>query len=70
MPRLVLNRTPGQTIHIGDDIRVTVARIDGNHVRLEIEAPREVEVDREEVRANPRARRPAGLPRAAAATDR
>jgi carbon storage regulator len=47
---LVLNRRRDERIMIGDDIVVEVVEIRGEMVRLGIEAPREVRVDREEVR--------------------
>ncbi len=46
---LVLTRKSGETIHIGDDIRVTVMEIKGGQVRLGIEAPRRVKVFRGEI---------------------
>ena len=46
---LILTRTIGETIYIGDDITVTVMDIQGNQVRLGINAPIEVSVHREEV---------------------
>jgi carbon storage regulator len=46
---LVLSRKLGETIVISDCIKVTVTAIDGNKVRLGIEAPPEVRIDREEV---------------------
>jgi carbon storage regulator len=46
---LMLTRRPGETIVIGDDIRVTVVEVNGNQVRLGIGAPREVPVHREEI---------------------
>ena len=46
---LVLNRKPQQAIKIGDDIYVTVCRVDGNKVRLAIDAPKDVPVWREEL---------------------
>ena len=46
---LVLSRKSNQAIRIGDDIRVSIVRIDRNQVRLGIEAPGEVEVLREEL---------------------
>lgn len=46
---LVLSRKQGDSIVIGGNIRVTVARIEANQVRIGIEAPREVEVVREEI---------------------
>jgi len=47
---LVLQRFEGQAILIGDDIRVTVEMIKGERVRIGVEAPKHVRVDREEVR--------------------
>jgi carbon storage regulator len=47
---LVLGRKLNERILIGDDIVITVAAISGDQVRLGIEAPRNVAVDREEVR--------------------
>ncbi|WP_325435137.1 carbon storage regulator CsrA [Pseudomonas nitroreducens] len=46
---LILNRRPGETIRIGDDIEVTVLSITGNQIRLGVTAPRDVEVHRQEV---------------------
>ncbi len=46
---LILSRNEGQTIYIGDNIKVTVLGINGKQVRLGIDAPDEVAVDREEI---------------------
>ena len=46
---LVLSRTQGQRIVIGDDIVVTVNKVDGNRVSVGIDAPREVRVLRGEL---------------------
>jgi carbon storage regulator len=46
---LVLSRKANEAIIINDSIRVTVLGIKGDRVRLGIEAPREVTVDRAEV---------------------
>jgi len=46
---LVLTRKQLQTICIGDDIRITVAEVSGGRVKLAIDAPRHITVDREEV---------------------
>lgn len=51
MSRLVLTRSPNKTICIGDNIRVSVLSVSGANVRLAIEAPADVSVDREEIRA-------------------
>ena len=52
---LVLTRMVGESILIGDDVRVKVSGVvedaSGFRVRLAIEAPRSVQIDREEVRA-------------------
>ena len=46
---LVLTRRAGQSIVIGHDITVTVLDVRGDQVRLGINAPRSVDVHREEV---------------------
>jgi carbon storage regulator len=58
---LVLSRRANQSIVIGQDIVVTVIEIRGDHVRLGIEAPREVAVHRDEVAAEIRAANRAAL---------
>lgn len=49
---LVLSRKLGEKIVIGDNIVVTVVKIDRNQIRLGIEAPHEVPVYREEIAPN------------------
>lgn len=46
---LVLTRRAGQSIVIGHEITVTVLDVRGDQVRLGINAPRTVDVHREEV---------------------
>lgn len=46
---LILTRRIGESVMIGDDITVTVLRIAGSQVRLGIDAPRSVSVQREEI---------------------
>lgn len=46
---LILTRRVQEALIIGDDVTVTVLSIKGNQVRLGIDAPRHVEVHREEI---------------------
>lgn len=46
---LVLTRRAGQSIVIGHDVTVTVLDVRGDQVRLGINAPRTIDVHREEV---------------------
>jgi len=47
---LVLTRRPTEAILIGDDIKVTVLSVKGDAVRLGIDAPKDIQVDRTELR--------------------
>ncbi len=46
---LVLTRRVGERIQIGNDVVITVVRIQGDKVRIGIQAPAEIIVHREEV---------------------
>jgi len=46
---LVLTRKMGETITIGDQIRIKVVEMKGNQVRLGIEAPGDMRIYREEI---------------------
>ena len=46
---LILTRRVGETLMIGDDVKVTVLASKGNQVRIGIDAPRDVDVHREEI---------------------
>lgn len=46
---LVLTRKPNESIKIGDDIELSVIEIDGDQVKLGINAPKYVEIHRREV---------------------
>ena len=46
---LILTRRIGESVHIGDDIRLTVLGIRDSQVRIGINAPKEVPVHREEI---------------------
>jgi carbon storage regulator len=67
---LVLSRKSGETIVIGDDIRVTVLEIRGNSVKLGLAAPREVPLRRAElpVEEKPECHSPATVPFPSSAT--
>ena len=46
---LVLSRKLGQRFQMGQEIRITIVKIDRNSVRIGIEAPNDVLVYREEI---------------------
>lgn len=46
---LVLTRRQGESVRIGQDIRVTVVASTGAQVRIAIEAPEEIGIFREEI---------------------
>ncbi|MBL4760144.1 MAG: carbon storage regulator CsrA [Mariprofundaceae bacterium] len=46
---LILTRKTGETITVGDNIQIQVLSVKGGQVRIGIDAPREVLVNREEV---------------------
>lgn len=46
---LVLSRKKNQSIKIGDDIEITVLAVDGDQVKLGIEAPKNLDIHRKEV---------------------
>lgn len=46
---LVLTRRPGESIVIGNDIVVTVLDARGDQIRVGIDAPRSVQIHREEI---------------------
>lgn len=50
---LVLSRKAKEQIMIGDEVRITLLRIDGNKVRIGIDAPKHVRVIRGELHPEP-----------------
>jgi carbon storage regulator len=46
---LILTRRIGETLMIGDEVKVTVLGVKGNQVRIGVDAPRDVSVHREEI---------------------
>lgn len=49
---LVLTRKMGESITIGDDIRITVIAVKGQQVKIGIAAPSDTKVYREEIYAS------------------
>jgi carbon storage regulator len=50
---LVLTRRAGEAIYVGENIKVTMVRVAGGQVRVAIDAPRHVAIQREELRPSP-----------------
>ena len=46
---LVLSRKINETILIGDEVRVTLLGIDGDKIKIGVDAPRDIKVFREEL---------------------
>jgi carbon storage regulator len=46
---LVLSRKLGQRFQVGEGVRITVVKLDGKSVRLGIEAPEDVSIQRQEI---------------------
>ena len=54
---LILTRRVGETIMVGDDVRLTVLGVKGSQVRVGINAPKHIAVHREEIYARIQATR-------------
>jgi len=46
---LVLTRKKGESIQIGDDIEIKVISIEGDQIKLGIDAPKSIDIHRKEV---------------------
>lgn len=46
---LVLTRKPNEAIMIGDDIEITILSVEGEQIKLGINAPKNVEIHRKEI---------------------
>lgn len=46
---LVITRKNGESLLIGDDIEITISKIDDGSVKIAIEAPREIRILRKEL---------------------
>ena len=46
---LILTRNINKSIQIGDDVTVTILSVNGNQIKIGIDAPKDVGVHREEI---------------------
>ena len=46
---LILTRRAGETIMVGDEVKITIIGIKANQVRIGVDAPRQIAVHREEI---------------------
>jgi carbon storage regulator len=46
---LILTRRPGESIHLGDEIKITVLSVQGKQIKIGLEVPEDMQVYREEV---------------------
>lgn len=46
---LILTRRPGESVHLGENIRITVLSLQGKQVKLGIDVPADMVVYRDEV---------------------
>lgn len=58
---LILGRRIGETIVIGDDIKITITAINGCQVKIGIDAPKNIPVHREEIHSIIKAEKKAKL---------
>lgn len=46
---LILSRRPGESLHVGDDIKITVLSIRGQQIKIGLDVPEHMPVYREEL---------------------
>jgi carbon storage regulator len=46
---LILSRRVGEKLIIGENVTVTILGVKGNQIRIGIDAPRDIQVNREEI---------------------
>jgi len=60
---LILTRRIGESVYIGDEVRLTVLGVRGTQVRIGINAPKDVPVHREEIYHKIKQEKAGGAPR-------
>lgn len=60
---LILTRKDNESLLIGDEIEITVLGVKGNQVRIGINAPKDIDVHREEVHRRIEAQNSSNSPR-------
>ena len=48
---LVLTRRPNESFYVGDNVNITVLEVKGSQVKIGIEAPREIQIVRDDVKS-------------------
>ena len=46
---LILSRRPGESVHVGDDIKITILSIKGQQIKIGLDVPEHMPVYREEI---------------------
>jgi carbon storage regulator len=46
---LILSRRPGESVHVGDDIKITVLSVKGQQIKIGLDVPENMPVYREEI---------------------
>jgi len=46
---LILSRRPGESVHLGDNIKITILSIKGQQIKLGLDVPEHMPVYREEI---------------------
>ncbi|MBF0480347.1 MAG: carbon storage regulator CsrA [Desulfovibrionaceae bacterium] len=46
---LILTRRPGESLHVGDNIKITILAVQGKQIKIGLDVPDDIPVYREEV---------------------
>jgi len=46
---LILSRRPGESVHVGDDIKITILSVKGQQIKIGLDVPEQMPVYREEI---------------------